>query len=238
MASTAIVLPDGRVLHAHADDDTIGSPGLLWHHGTPQSGALLPPVLDAARRNGLRLVSYGRPSYGGSTPRPGRDVASAAADAAAVLDAFGVDAAVSVGASGGGPHALACAALLSGRVTAALCLAGLAPLDGFDWADRMASSKELRAAQRGRAARAAVVAVPGMPPGFVDADLEALATDWATLGADAGSAGEASPDGMVDDDVAFAGPWGVRAARREGPRAARARRSRRRRPAGPRRAAA
>ena len=40
------------------------------------------------------------------------------------------------GASGGGPHALACAALLQDRVTAAACLAGIAPLtQEFDWFD-------------------------------------------------------------------------------------------------------
>ena len=81
--SVTLDLPDGRTLRAHA---TTGDPDagvVVWHHGTPQSGALLAPVVEAAARRGLRVVSYGRPSYGGSSARPGRDVASAAGDVAA-----------------------------------------------------------------------------------------------------------------------------------------------------------
>ncbi|MDM7853556.1 alpha/beta fold hydrolase [Cellulomonas alba] len=201
-------LPDGRHLRAHATAADAGTAAVVWHHGTPQSGALLAPVVDAAERCGLRVVSYGRPSYGGSTPRPGRTVGDAAADVRAVLDAFGVDRAASVGASGGAPHALACAALLPERTTAVVSIAGLAPLDGFDWSAGMAWDAALRAATRGRTERAAVVEPAGPPPGFVDADWEALAGPWAALGADAGPAGAAFPDGPVDDDVAYAGPWG------------------------------
>ena len=65
--------------------------------------------------------------YGGSSPRPGRDVASAAADVAAVADAFGVERFAAMGASGGAPHALAGAALLPDRVTGVVTLAGIAP---------------------------------------------------------------------------------------------------------------
>ena len=61
-----------------------------------------------------RLVSYGRPSYGGSRPNAGRDVASAAADVAGLADALEIERFAVMGASGGGPHALACAALLGG----------------------------------------------------------------------------------------------------------------------------
>src|SRR5215210_2937295 len=101
-----IELADGRLLHVH-DSDTGSALTVLWHHGSPQTGALLEPVLGAARVRGVRLISYGRPSYGGSSPHPGRDVASAAADTARVADAFGVSSFAVMGASGGGPHALA-----------------------------------------------------------------------------------------------------------------------------------
>ncbi|ROS30856.1 alpha/beta fold hydrolase [Cellulomonas sp. PhB150] len=201
-------LPDGRRLRAHCSDADHDAPTVVWHHGTPQSGALLAPVVDAAVRRGFRVVSYGRPSYGGSTPRPGRTVASAAGDVRAVLDAIGVDRAVSVGASGGGPHALACGALLPERTTAVVSIAGLAPLDGFDWSMGMAYDDALRAAVRGREARAAVAEPDGPPPGFVAVDWLALAGEWGALGDDAGPAGQASPDGMVDDDVAYTHPWG------------------------------
>ncbi|POH59684.1 alpha/beta hydrolase, partial [Cryobacterium zongtaii] len=85
---------------------------MLWHHGSPQTGALLEPLLAAAAQRRIRLISYGRPSYGGSTPLPGRTVGSAAADVAAIADALQLDRFAVMGASGGGPHALACAALL------------------------------------------------------------------------------------------------------------------------------
>ena len=122
-------LVDGRTLCAY---DTGGreASALVWHHGSPQSGAPLTPLVEAAARRGLRLVTYGRPSYGGSTPQPGRDVASAAGDVAQIADALGLDRFAVMGASGGGPAALACAALMPERVTGVVCLAGLAPYTG------------------------------------------------------------------------------------------------------------
>src|ERR687885_519077 len=107
-AEREIRLADGRLLHVHDSDDG-DALTVLWHHGSPQTGALLEPLLVAARARDVRLVSYARPSYGGSTPNPGRDVASAAADVAQVLDHLGLERVAVMGASGGGPHALACA---------------------------------------------------------------------------------------------------------------------------------
>ena len=101
---------------------------MLWHHGSPQTGAPLEPLVVAAAARGIRLLSDARPSYGGSSPKPGRDVASAAADVALVADALGIDRFAVMGASGGGPHLLACATLLPDRVTGVVCLAGIAPL--------------------------------------------------------------------------------------------------------------
>jgi pimeloyl-ACP methyl ester carboxylesterase len=122
-------LDDGRTVRVHDTGDTIASATLtlVWHHGSPQTGAPLAPLVAAAAERGIRLVSYGRPSYGGSTPKPGRDVASAASDVAQLADALGVDRFAVMGASGGGPHALACGALLPDRVIAVACLATLAP---------------------------------------------------------------------------------------------------------------
>jgi len=204
-------LDDGRVLRAH--DGGAPAPDaftVLWHHGSPQTGALLAPLLEAAARRGIRLVSYARPSYGGSAPRPGRDVASAAADVASVADALGVGRFAVMGASGGGPHALACAALLGDRVTGAVCLAGLAPFtEDFDWFAGMVAPGGLRAARRGRAARARHAEDDAFDEqSFTAADWAALAGTWSSLGADAGAAGAAGPDGLIDDDVAFAAPWG------------------------------
>jgi pimeloyl-ACP methyl ester carboxylesterase len=203
-----VPLPDGRVVRTH--DTGADGPALVWHHGTPQTGALYEPLLGAAAARGLRLVSCARPGYGGSTPDPGRTVAAAAADVLHVADALGVERFASVGSSSGGSHALACAALEPDRVTGVACFAAVAPWTGGDaWFSGMASDGALRAAVAGRAERARYVeSADSAPEIFTAADLDALAGEWAGMGHDAGTAGRADPDGMIDDDVALVTPWG------------------------------
>ncbi len=205
-----VLLPDGRTVRAHVSGPRDPSgPVVVWHHGSPQSGRPLQPLLDAAGPRGIRLVSFGRPGYGGSTRRPGRDVASIAVDTAAVLDALGIERFASIGSSGGGPHALACGAILPGRVTAVACVAGIAPCtDAFDWWAGMQAPGGLRAALEGTVARERFAETDEFDPAsFTDADRAALAGRWADLGRDASAAGEAWPMGLVDDDVAFVRPW-------------------------------
>jgi pimeloyl-ACP methyl ester carboxylesterase len=204
-------LADGRVLRAHDGGGEPGAFAILWHHGSPQTGAPLQPMLQAAAARGLRVISYGRPSYGGSSPLPGRSVAAAARDAEQVADAFAVGRFAAMGASGGGPHALACAALLPDRVGGVACLAGIAPPDGagLDWFAGMADAGALRAALAGRDARARYEETATFDPAiFTDADSSALAGAWSALEADVGEAAAFGPDGLIDDDVAFATPWG------------------------------
>ena len=201
-------LADGRTVRV-ADS---GGPGLtvVWHHGTPHTGALLAPVVSPAAARGLRLVSYARPGYGGSAAQPGRDVASAATDVAGVVDALGIDRFATVGASGGGPHALACAALLRERVIAVAAIAAPAPYaEDADWFVGMADDRALRAATAGRDARMRHAETAEFDPAaFTDADWAALSGTWAALGEDAGRAATAAPDGAVDDDVAYVSAWG------------------------------
>jgi pimeloyl-ACP methyl ester carboxylesterase len=126
--------PDGRTLAIEEAGDPNGRP-VMVHEGTPNSRHLYPPAgIDAAAR-GLRLISYDRPGYGGSTPQPGRTVADCAADVRAICAELGISRLAMWGISGGGPHVLACAALLPDLVSAAASLASLAPLDaeGLDW---------------------------------------------------------------------------------------------------------
>ena len=137
----AVPGPAGRTLGVYEAGDPGGHP-VLVHHGTPAHGALFAPWEDDARGKGIRLVGYDRPGYGASSPDPERSVASAAADAAAIADALGIDRFATWGVSGGGPHALACAALLGERVVAVASLAGIAPFDapGLNWFAGMGES--------------------------------------------------------------------------------------------------
>jgi pimeloyl-ACP methyl ester carboxylesterase len=205
-----VQLDDGRTLHAYdTGPDPAATLALWWHHGSPQTGALLEPLVTAAAERGIRLLSYGRPSYGGSSPRHGRDIASAAADVERIADAFGIGLFAVMGASGGGPHALACAALLPNRVTGVVCLASPAPLtDDFDWFDGMVDPGGPRAALAGREGRARYAETEEFDPeSFTPADWAALKGGWSSLGADVGRASEAGPDGLIDDDVALVSPW-------------------------------
>jgi pimeloyl-ACP methyl ester carboxylesterase len=206
-------LADGRMLHAY-DTGGDGTP-VFWHHGTPNTGA--PPV--PLMRPGVRWISHDRPGYGGSTPLPGRDIASAAADVAAVADELGITRFAVMGHSGGGPHALACAALLPDRVTAVAAIASLAPwgAEGLDWFAGMAPSSEasLRAASQGRAAKEAHEAAeeegqeeeserPHTASAVAD---PAAGTADAT--ADVADAGASNGDSAFTpaDEAMFAGPW-------------------------------
>ena len=123
--------PDGRtleVVEAGAPD----GPVVVAHHGTPGSGRFYRTEVESAQERGLRLITYSRPGYAGSSPHRDRDAASAAADVAAILDALGVERFATYGTSGGGPHALACAALLGDRCAAAATIAGVGPADAPD----------------------------------------------------------------------------------------------------------
>jgi pimeloyl-ACP methyl ester carboxylesterase len=190
----------------HGDGDLV----VMWHHGTPNIGAPPAPLFAAAARLGIRFISYDRPGYGGSAPRPGRTIASAAEDAAAVADALGVDRFAVLGHSGGGPHALACAALLPGRVTAAASISGLAPFpaDGLDWFAGMGpgSAASLRAAVAGRAAKEAFEPSPDID--FTAADWAALRGEWGWFGSVVEPALADGPDPLNDDDLAYVGDWG------------------------------
>jgi pimeloyl-ACP methyl ester carboxylesterase len=216
VTKTECKLTDGRVLHAYdAGPDHAGATlAVFWHHGTPNTGAPPEPLFPAAARNGIRWVSYDRPSYGTSTAHPGRDIAAAAADVAAVADALGIARFAVMGHSGGGPHALACGALLPDRVLSVVSVSGLAPFgaDGLDWFAGMApeSIAELRAAADGRAALERQLASDAEyeTSSFTPADEAALSGPWSWLAGVAGDAIKAGLDGMVDDDLAYVAPWG------------------------------
>jgi pimeloyl-ACP methyl ester carboxylesterase len=218
-------LGDGHVLHVY-DTGDLGARAVadveplvvVWHHGTPNIGAPPRPLFDAAARLGIRWVSYDRPGYGGSTPRPGRDVASAARDVAAVADHLGVGSFAVMGHSGGGTHALASGALRGDRVRAVVSVSAVAPFGapGLDWFAGMAPGGEasLRAAAAGREAKeahevaAAQVPAGGVDVGFVEADEAAFAGPWGWFGSVVGPALAAGPAALIDDDLAYVSDWG------------------------------
>jgi pimeloyl-ACP methyl ester carboxylesterase len=209
-------LADGRILHAY-DTRAAETPGpvVFWLHGTPNVGSPPEPLLPTAEVSGLRWVSYDRPGYGGSSPDADRTVASAAADVAAIADALGIDRFTVLGHSGGGPHALACAALLSKRVVAAVSISAPAPFDagGLDWFAGWTPgiAAEQRAAARGRAALEAhwATAVPEeMSAFFTEADISALGDSWSWVAGVVEKAMQGGMEGYLEDNIASAQPWG------------------------------
>jgi pimeloyl-ACP methyl ester carboxylesterase len=207
-------LADGRTLHAYdtgaGDADRLT---VFWHHGTPNLGTPPEPLFPAAARLDVRWVSYDRPGYGGSTPHPGRDLASAAACVSDVADALGIDRFAVMGHSGGGSHALACGALLPDRVLGVVSVAGLAPFgaEGLDWFAGMnaAGVASLCAAVEGRAAKERYEASAAFDPEmFTPADHAALAGAWSWFENVVGPAVEAGPGGLIDDDLAYVAPSG------------------------------
>ena len=127
-----VTTPDGRTLSVQIGGDEAGVP-VVAHHGTPGCGLLYEGTVIDARARGICLIGYDRPGYGGSTRHPGRTVADAVDDVRAIAAALGVERIATWGASGGGPHALACAVLAPDLVAAAACIAGPSPYTGADW---------------------------------------------------------------------------------------------------------
>lgn len=225
---TSLRLPDGRSLDLRVDGPDDG-PVLVYVHGTPSSGLLPDDLGRAALGRGMRLVSWSRPGYSTSSRHADRTVASFAADAESVLDHLGVDRAWAAGWSGGGPHALALAALLPHRFHAVATLAGVAPYaesqGSLDWLAGMGEDNldEFGASLDGEEPLrdyldAPVEALRGVRPRDIVASMSSLLpeVDRAHIEGDFGEflaqsfreALSVSEDGWVDDDLAFVEPWG------------------------------
>jgi pimeloyl-ACP methyl ester carboxylesterase len=221
-----VTLPDGRDIEILITGPGDGLP-LVLHEGTPVGLVLYPPTAQAAVARGLRVILLARPGYEGSTPRPGRRVADVAEDTAAVLDQLGGDTFLTAGWSGGGPHALACAAELPGRCLAAASIAGVAPYgaSGLDWLAGMGPEnvEEFGIAVRGEAAlteflereAGALNSVTGAEVadalgGLVQAADKAVLTGAFAehLAASLRAAVRGGVAGWRDDDLAFVKDWG------------------------------
>jgi pimeloyl-ACP methyl ester carboxylesterase len=216
----------GRDLEVLVDGPESGTV-LLFHSGTPTAAVRYPQLIAPAARRGLRTVTFSRPGYATSTPQPGRSVMDVAPDARAILDELGAERFVTIGWSGGGPHALACAALLPGRCTAAATMAGVAPYGaaGLDWlagmgkenveefGNTLKGSEALTPSLERWAAELSGVTGDQVAASLKDlvseVDKRALTGDFAEVMAEsfrrAVSTGIA---GWRDDDLAFVRHWG------------------------------
>ena len=208
-------LPDGRQLEFQAFGAPDARP-LLFAHGTPGSGFALQAVENAAAALGLRLITWSRPGYGTSTRQPERTVAAHAAEVESILDHLGTARCLIAGWDGGGPHALAAAALIPARIDAALTISGLAPLaDNGHLIHTMHEhrSDELAAATLGESALReylsahVTTALSDIP--LTDADRAALAPPMtADLFHNYQHGLTFGLDGWVDDDLALTRMWG------------------------------
>jgi pimeloyl-ACP methyl ester carboxylesterase len=227
MAATEILtLRDGRRLDVLLGGDAKGE-ALVLHHGTPSCATAFADWDEVSGARGLRLICISRPGYAGSSRQAGRNVASVARDVAEVLDLLGHDTFYTAGCSGGGPHALACAAILPGRCRAAATLAGVGPYgaDDLDFLAGMGPEnvEEFGAALEGEAALRAwkhanaepfrhvtgeelAEAFGGLVPQI---DKDELQGGYAeAMAANMRRALAPGFDGWVDDDLAFTLPWG------------------------------
>jgi pimeloyl-ACP methyl ester carboxylesterase len=222
---------DGRTLAYATWGDPDGFP-ILSLHGTPGCRLNRWPNEDVYIRAGAYWVTHDRAGYGRSDRHHGRCVADEVADVEAIADELGFDRFGVSGGSGGGPHVLACAALLPDRVVRAVCSVGVAPLGspGLSQDEWLAGMDPENVKEFGWAQAGEDVLVPELeqlqreveervavdPSTFLDgfelseADRAALARPEAMQ-----VAREATPEyaangvgGWADDDLAFLQPWG------------------------------
>ncbi|PSR79376.1 putative valacyclovir hydrolase [Coniella lustricola] len=234
MTHQTLTLPDGRTLEyvvsgandKHANDDF----ALLYFHGTVGSSLPYVQTSDACRQAGIKLITPSRPGYGGSTRHKGRRVVDVVADMEALLAELKVRSCVAVGHSGGGPHAMACAAKLQACV-AAVVIAGAVPVDaeGLDYAAGQGETnvEEWLAMQQGEPAVRAYCTQEATSMLAADARTltDALASLLPAIDKDALRANNCSMgqhlvdqiqdglrdgqiDGWVDDDLELMQEWG------------------------------
>jgi pimeloyl-ACP methyl ester carboxylesterase len=226
MIDHRVATADGRMLQVLEVGDRTGRP-VLVHHGTPNSRLFFARDVERAQRDGIRLISYDRPGYGGSSRQPGHTVANCVEDVRSIASALGIERMAVWGISGGGPHAIACAALLPEIVPAVAVLASPAPWNapGLDYfagmgelnADDIRLMLEDPVASRAQREKDRLDVI-AMTPDTLVQELRTLLTptDAAALTRDVGEHLVAAArsglapgwEGWWDDDMAGLTPWG------------------------------
>jgi pimeloyl-ACP methyl ester carboxylesterase len=219
--------PDGRVLAVAEWGDPTGI-GLFALHGTPGGRIAYWSDPGIYARYGLRRLTVDRPGYGESTRQKGRSVGDFVSDIEVIAEALGVGSFAVVGGSGGGPHALACAALLGDRVLRCLADVSIAPYgaDGLDFVAGMNDGNviEFNATLAGESVlrellvRERATTLKRLAEGrsdFLGDDYEMSEPDRAQMEKHLTRITHhltdclvPGVDGWVDDDLAFARPWG------------------------------
>jgi pimeloyl-ACP methyl ester carboxylesterase len=222
----AILLADGRRLEYWTSGGH-ATAAVLLHVGTPCAGIAFERMVEAAVAREYRLVTYSRPGYAGSTRRPGRSVADCVRDVEDLAHELGLERLCVVGWSGGGPHALACAALLPDLVASAATLAGVAPwaAEGLDWLDGMADEnrEEFGAARAGEEGLERFLSAAAAELATATGDTIAEALGGLVTGVDRAALSGPLAEylasviraavsqgiwGWFDDDLAFTRDWG------------------------------
>lgn len=142
LEASFIARPDGRRVFFAEYGPRDGAPVVFFHGGPGCRQPSVPRQEEIATEVGVRLVCPERPGFGDSTRHPGRSLATVVADTEALADALGLERFAVLGYSAGGPHALACGALLGARVGRVVTLGcGASPDDPalarqMDWPRR------------------------------------------------------------------------------------------------------
>jgi pimeloyl-ACP methyl ester carboxylesterase len=222
-----VTTKDGRTVAVAEWGDPNGIP-VIAMHGTPGGRITYWQDPTIYARHGIRRLTYDRPGYGESTRFKGRSVADVVDDVEAMTSALGIDQFVVAGGSGGGPHALAIAALMGDRVIR--CLAEVCPApyaaEGLDWfaGQTQGNIDEFNAAIGGEepmreiAERERETSLGRLAEGRADflgdtyemseADKAQMLKHLARIADQFNNGLAPGVDGWVDDMLAFVRPWG------------------------------